>query len=128
MSGAAPTPGAMRAAIDKLDYAYQNRTSHYAHWDPTGGAGAGCPACQQETKNNAALKEAIATLKQEMARIIDAETGKDREELVDIIKRVSLNKDAMTLLTKDDPMLTQRIRHALHAAAPRARAREGRGG
>lgn len=70
-----PTPGAMRAAIDKLEYAYQNRTSHYAHWDPTGGAGAGCPACQQEAKNNAAMKEAIAILKQEQTSIIDAETG-----------------------------------------------------
>ena len=90
MSGAAPTPGAMRAA-EKI------------------------------------IKLESADLVADIARIIDAETGKDREELVDIIKRVSLNKDAMTLLTKDDPMLTQRIRHALHAAAPRARAREGRG-
>ena len=31
---------------------------HYAHWDPTGGAGSGCPACASRSEANGTQREA----------------------------------------------------------------------
>ena len=49
----------LSVACESMEYVYQHRTSHYAHHDPTGGAGSGCPACQQERENNDRLRRTI---------------------------------------------------------------------
>ena len=53
----------LSVALEAMEYAYRNRTSHYAHWDKTGGAGSGCPACQQETENNDRMRRTIDSIR-----------------------------------------------------------------
>ena len=36
--------------------------SHYGHWDPTGGAGSGCPQCQQELTGKQEIRAALAAV------------------------------------------------------------------